>query len=512
MKTNMSDCHSVRWPAGLSRRAAKRAAGRFAVALLGGALVLALPIVTVADSGPKNVLCSGSYLVGTNLTYLTALGHTFTAVPGPTMLTNSFSGYTAIWLGRGALSAILTNRYADLVAFVNQGGILLVELTAPANIGQYPLGSGLSLGPGNSNTVRIVNSLHPINANLTDAGLSGWTPSCRGVLTAIGDFNGLTDIGMPGYWVTIEKSAGAGRVVYTVQDISYHIQFGAGTTGATSPKGVFLDNVLRQDPPASGEPPTITLQPADTWGVFGQLASFTVTASGSTPLSYQWHKNGIDIAGATISAYSLPAVQTNDAGTYSVTVTNAFGLAISSNALLSLNHAPTTSSLDAATRQNLPLYIPIAKLLALASDPDNDPLSLASFSSSGTNGGKVVLYLNNLLYTPSTNYSGFDCFWFKLTDGKNGTATAWVNVQVRLDSSAAANMLVPVPAGNGALLVRFAGIPGRPYTIERATSASGPWSFLVSLTNTLSGYCTYLDKSPPPGGAFYRTTTPSTGL
>jgi len=65
------------------------------------------------------------------------------------------------------------------------------------------------------------------------------------------------------------------------------------------------------------------------------VVSFTVTASGTGPLNYQWRKggtnlnNGGNVSGATSSALALSAVQTNDAGLYQVVVTNVAGAAFS---------------------------------------------------------------------------------------------------------------------------------------------------------------------------------------
>src|SRR4029077_388089 len=49
--------------------------------------------------------------------------------------------------------------------------------------------------------------------------------------------------------------------------------------------------------------PTITAQPANQTVTVGQAATFSVVASGTAPLSYQWQKNGADISGATSASY-----------------------------------------------------------------------------------------------------------------------------------------------------------------------------------------------------------------
>jgi len=57
----------------------------------------------------------------------------------------------------------------------------------------------------------------------------------------------------------------------------------------------------------------------------GSRASFVVTANGTPPLRYQWSFDGQQIAGATDNVFTLPAVQTSDAGAYTVTISNPAG-------------------------------------------------------------------------------------------------------------------------------------------------------------------------------------------
>jgi hypothetical protein len=80
----------------------------------------------------------------------------------------------------------------------------------------------------------------------------------------------------------------------------------------------------------SGTPPSITSQPEDQWFVHvGESASFTVTASGTPPLSYQWRKNLSNISGATSQTLTLSNVTINDQALYDVVVANACGSVVS---------------------------------------------------------------------------------------------------------------------------------------------------------------------------------------
>src|SRR5207245_3318979 len=83
------------------------------------------------------------------------------------------------------------------------------------------------------------------------------------------------------------------------------------------------------------------------------LASFSTTASGTGPFTYQWTRNGTNIPGATGNSYSIASVQASDAATYCVqvtgfctSVTNCATLTvltnISATALTSLTNCPGT--------------------------------------------------------------------------------------------------------------------------------------------------------------------------
>ena len=81
-------------------------------------------------------------------------------------------------------------------------------------------------------------------------------------------------------------------------------------------------------------PPAITTAPVGTTILAGSNVTFTVTATGTAPLAYQWLKNGGVIAGATAATLTLTKVSATDAANYSVAVTNAVGSATSSAATL----------------------------------------------------------------------------------------------------------------------------------------------------------------------------------
>ncbi|HKW30946.1 MAG TPA: immunoglobulin domain-containing protein [Verrucomicrobiae bacterium] len=87
--------------------------------------------------------------------------------------------------------------------------------------------------------------------------------------------------------------------------------------------------------------PSIITQPQDQTVSLGGTASFTVTAGGSEPLSYQWYYNtNTPVANANDPTLTIANVQLTNAGIYSVTVSNVAGGITSSNAVLAINTNP----------------------------------------------------------------------------------------------------------------------------------------------------------------------------
>ena len=98
---------------------------------------------------------------------------------------------------------------------------------------------------------------------------------------------------------------------------------------------------------AAATAPAITSQPASVTVTAGATATFSVTASGTAPLTYQWRKNGTAISGATSASYTTPATVAGDSGsTFSVVVTNSAGSATSNNATLTVNTVPGGTFLE----------------------------------------------------------------------------------------------------------------------------------------------------------------------
>ena len=87
-------------------------------------------------------------------------------------------------------------------------------------------------------------------------------------------------------------------------------------------------------------PPAITVQPANRTNFAGSNVTFAVTATGTPPLSFQWLHSGTNLPAGVLNPLALNNLSATDAGQYSVIVSNAAGVAVSSNALLVVRSAP----------------------------------------------------------------------------------------------------------------------------------------------------------------------------
>jgi hypothetical protein len=97
----------------------------------------------------------------------------------------------------------------------------------------------------------------------------------------------------------------------------------------------FASQDFRVTSPA-GTAPILGVPPAPQSVFAGNSATFSVQASGSATLTYQWSRNGTPIADGTEATLTLNDVQETDAGNYSVTVRNSAGAVTTANALLTV--------------------------------------------------------------------------------------------------------------------------------------------------------------------------------
>ncbi len=92
------------------------------------------------------------------------------------------------------------------------------------------------------------------------------------------------------------------------------------------------------------------------------------------------------------------------------------------------------------------------------------------------------------------------------SDGRSGSGINYDYATVVYRENLPPVSIVTVPSG---VRIRFTGVPGRTYNIERALAVTGPWSTIATPTAPLNGITEYIDANLPVGGAFYRTSAPA---
>ncbi len=83
-----------------------------------------------------------------------------------------------------------------------------------------------------------------------------------------------------------------------------------------------------------GYPPAVLKHPVSQAALLNSNTAFSVTASGTAPLTYQWLLNGLSLSGATNSSFPIASMQASNVGSYVAVVTNAFGMVTSDVATL----------------------------------------------------------------------------------------------------------------------------------------------------------------------------------
>jgi hypothetical protein len=152
------------------------------------------------------------------------------------------------------------------------------------------------------------------------------------------------------------------------------------------------------------------------------------------------------------------------------------------------------------------------KLLARASDPDGGPLSVTAAGPASAAGGSAVLQADGILYTPPAGFSGADSFAVTIGDSEGSSVTGTVTVTVGEPPSPGGvpPILNPprvtiLPGGEAE--VRFHGIPGRSYRLQRSTDMIA-WRTIFVVTAGENGIITFNDENAPRPSAYYRLATP----
>lgn len=192
--------------------------------------------------------------------------------------------------------------------------------------------------------------------------------------------------------------------LYLVWNISGDVKITVTHTGGVNAavSGVFFGGAKSVDktapvttpPPAPAVvAPAITMQPASQTILAGKTATFSVADTGTAPLTYQWNKNGAAISGATLSAYTTPAVSASDNGSqFTVSVSNSAATVNSSAAVLTVNPGTPvlTASVSSVSFGNVNVSSSASQNVTLTNTGTaNVTISNVSISGAGFNAGGV---------------------------------------------------------------------------------------------------------------------------
>ena len=191
----------------------------------------------------------------------------------------------------------------------------------------------------------------------------------------------------------------------------------------------------------------LVTQPTDVSVTAGQSASFSVEATSSQPLTYQWMKNSANITGATNATYTIGSTQVSDSGAYSVTVTDGSSAVTTTNANL-LVTAGNTAVVPAITTQPTSQTVTVGDTVTFTAGASGSPSPTLQWKKDGAalaNGGVVsgattaTLTLTGVTAADAGNYT------FVATNAA-GTATS---------NTAALTVNAAPPSGPNAWLVNL---------------------------------------------------------
>ncbi len=250
--------------------------------------------------------------------------------------------------------------------------------------------------------------------------------------------------------------------------------------------------------------PSITAQPSSVTITAGQTATFSVTATGTAPLSYQWSQNGTAISGATSSSYTTPTETTSASGTqFTVTVSNSAGSATSNAATLTVNApppgalTPSTTSLNfnnVTVGNNSSLGMTLTNSGSTNITVSNVTISGAGFTASGVSNGQII--------TPAQVVTVNVTFAPAATGGVTGSVTVTSNASNSPVSISLSGTGVPAHSATLNWTASTSTVTG--YDVYRGSVSGGPYTLLTPspITGTQ-----YVDSSVTAGQTYYYVVT-----
>ena len=236
-------------------------------------------------------------------------------------------------------------------------------------------------------------------------------------------------------------------------------------------------------PAAQPVPPAITQQPTSLAVLTGQGANFNVAATGTAPLAYQWQRNGVDIAGATMAAYALATTVAGDSGAaFRAVVSNVAGSATSNLATLTVAAAAPVLTITAQPADSTVVAAAAATFTAGGTCSSGTlNIQWQRSGGGGTPGGATwaaIAGANAPSYSLSTVISDSGAQFRALLDcgGQSGAASTAARLTVTAPTSVSLSLLPIVGLRDQAELPSLAGIDQDPI----GSPSAGSFTFITA--------------------------------
>lgn len=281
----------------------------------------------VSDVATLTLVVPPSFTSSNNATFRVGESNTFNVTTNSTAtVTYSASGLPS-WATFNANTGVISGIPPDA-----SGSPFVVTITA--NNGT---GSSTATNQTFTLTVQAANApptfaLQPVSllVNRGDSPTFTVAASGGGALTYQWLKDGAIINGATGSSYTVPNAQAASAAVYSVRV--------SNAFGSVTSNGAVL-SVLT--------PPIFVVQPRTQLAQVGSSVTFSSNVTGGAGLTYQWRKNGVNIAGATGAVHTIASVNAADAGNYDVIVSNPLGSVGSSLAQLIVVNTPTAPSFTA---------------------------------------------------------------------------------------------------------------------------------------------------------------------
>lgn len=170
-----------------------------------------------------------------------------------------------------------------------------------------------------------------------------------------------------------------------------------------------------------------------------------------------------------------------------------------------LNEDPVAGPDIVGAAMNVPVEIPVARLLRNDFDPDGDPIELTLPAAASARGGEVAMGGGTVTYTPPTDFTGTDSFQYTLSDPYGGEAIGHVTAMVRAPDDGGLTLIsLSFAAPVGEAQPTLIGLPHRDYAAFWSNDLAD-WDPAGTFTADGTGELSFTHNPGPSGESrFYR--------